>query len=95
MKGLIISPTICTKLKEKHQVTPKEITQCFENCDGEYLKDTREKHKTEPPTLWFIAETNAGRRLKVVFILKGGEVIVKTVYAANSEEIRIYETQAR
>lgn len=51
MKGLIISPTICTKLKEKHQVTPKEITQCFENCDGEYLKDTREKHKTEPPTL--------------------------------------------
>jgi hypothetical protein len=65
---LIISPNIEKKLKEKHEVLPKEVMQCFENRVGALLQDTREDHKTDPPTEWFIAETNSGRSLKV-FVL--------------------------
>ena len=30
--------------------------------------DTREQHRSDPPTLWFVAPTSQGRLLKIVFI---------------------------
>lgn len=62
------SDRIITKLLEKHAVTFDEIWECFLNRQGGFLEDTRVNHKTSPPTLWFIAETDIGRLLKVVFI---------------------------
>lgn len=91
MKGLIISDAVQRKLDTKHGgITPREIEQCFENCEGEHLLDQREEHKTNPPTKWFIASTNAGRQLKICFIFKGGEVHLRTAYEPNADEIRIY-----
>ncbi|MGA7981011.1 MAG: hypothetical protein WCA32_12415 [Chromatiaceae bacterium] len=52
--------------------------------------DTREEHRTQPPTRWFIAETNLGRKLKVVFVPKGEDVIIKTAYGPNEIERRMY-----
>lgn len=61
------------------------------------LEDTREDHQTDPPTLWFVGNTNNSRRLKVVFIhfKDEGRIQIKTCYEANAEELRIYEKYRR
>ena len=55
------------------------------------LIDTRESTQTNPPTLWFIAQTNQNRMLKIVYIQQGLQVILKTAYAPNETELGIYE----
>ena len=52
--------------------------------------DKREEHKADPATRWFVAQTNRGRCLKVVFIPIDGQFRIRTAYEANSEELRIY-----
>ena len=72
-----------------------EIVECFENQTKDAIEDTREEHTTYPPTLWFIAETGAGCRLKVVFIqLSRTKVVVKTVYQPDAIEEEVYEREA-
>jgi hypothetical protein len=89
--ALIISTKIRSKLATKEPpVTKEEIEQCFVNRTGGYLVDEREEHASDPPTRWFIAETHYGRKLKVVFIPKDEDVIIRTAYEPNPEEIRIY-----
>lgn len=81
---LRISERIAAKLKEKHKVSIREVEQCFENREGPLLEDDRSEHKTEPPTQWFVASTNQGRLLKVIFVRDDGEVYVKSAYDANA-----------
>ena len=90
---LTITPNILSKLEHKHGVTKREVEQCFENRSGGLLIDSREQHRTTPPTQWFIALTNQNRLLKVVFILHDGEITIKTAYPPNDTEIAIYERQ--
>lgn len=88
--AIVISLAVRQKLASKHGVSYEEVEQCF--CGmGATLIDSREQHVTNPPTRWFVGETDYGRKLKVVFILDGSNFIVKTVYPANDDEIRIYE----
>ena len=88
---LKISPRVGEKLAQKHGVSAGEALECFANRCGNALKDTRAEHKTNPPSLWLVAETDRGRTLKVVFMLMpDGEIEIKTAYPANPEEIRIY-----
>lgn len=63
-----ISDEILNKLRDKHQVTAREVDECFLNMTGNALTDDRDKHKTNPPTMWFIAETNKKRLLKICYI---------------------------
>ena len=91
MKNLVVSAAIETKLHQKHQVLIKEVEQCFYNRGGNLLYDTRAKTKTIPPTLWFIALTNKNRKLKIVYIQKGMQLILKTAYEPNDVELAIYE----
>ena len=91
MHNLKISPDIQRKLSFKHSVTRLEVEQCFVNRSGRLLMDTREKHKTDPPTLWFLALTNQSRILKIVYIQKGFQLILKTAYEPNEIELDIYE----
>ena len=89
--GLVLSPHVREKLAQKTPpVTETEIVQCFANRSGAFLIDDRENNKTNPPTQWFIAETDYGRKLKIVFILKDSDVIIKTAYDPNSIEETIY-----
>jgi len=88
--ALRISSAIKEKLLIKHRVCTKEVIECFENRSRNYLIDTREGHRTEPPTMWFISETNRGRLLKVVFIFKHGDIHIKTAYQPNQKEISIF-----
>ena len=58
------------------------------------LEDLRENHKTDPTTMWFIAETHKGRKLKVCFVQVATEINVKTAYEPNDQELRIYNEKA-
>ena len=89
--ALVISPQIQNKLANKTPpVSRDEVMQCFANRTGQLLADTRAEHLTNPVTRWFIAETDYGRKLKVVFIPLGGDIIIKSAYDPNAEELRIY-----
>lgn len=88
---LNISDRVRHKLTSRHGVSEVEIQACFANRQGNYLKDVREEHESDPPTLWFIAETDHGRKLKIVFMQEhDGSITIKTAYEANEEEVRIY-----
>ena len=91
MKNLVVSETVKTKLQKKHQVILREVEHCFANREGRLLLDNRALTKTNPPTLWFIALTNQNRKLKIAYIQKGDQVILKTAYEPNDAELAIYE----
>lgn len=90
MLNLIVSPAIREKLLVKHSVKVGEVAECFFNREGPLLEDDDEDHRTDPPSYWFIAETNRGRRLKVVFVAKDGNTYLKTAYNANGKSEAIY-----
>jgi hypothetical protein len=88
--AIVISPKIREKLADKHCVTPEEVKQCFCNRTGEFLIDPREEHASDPPTLWFISETNYGRQLKIACIFDNGNVYIRSAFEPNAKELRIY-----
>jgi hypothetical protein len=90
--GLTMSSRVREKLAQKiPPVTEQEIVQCFANRCGKYLEDDREQNATDPPTKWFIAETDYGRKLKICFIYKDGDIVIKTAYDPNVTEKNIYD----
>ena len=95
MRPLVVSQQILQKLQEKHSVNVREIEQCFENKVGEYLEDTDPAHQTEPPTLWFVAPTNCGRMLKVIFVYLDGNFYIKSAYEANEKSITYYDQNGK
>lgn len=90
--GLFISPRVREKLKTRHNVTEAQVLQCFANRIGRDLTDTRPEHRTDPPTRWFIAQTDYGIELKVVFVFDPATNVVeiKSAFPPNDEERRIY-----
>jgi hypothetical protein len=94
--GLIISDKVRTKLANKAPpVSIEEIRECFSTRESGFLEDEREQNRTIPPTWWFISDTFMGRRLKIVFVfLDDGNIVIKTAYDPNSEEVRIYQKYA-
>ena len=99
---IFISEGIEDKLWNKHQVNVDEVYECLSNRqrgDGNFITDTRAKNSTEPPTTWFLARTDEGRLLKVVFILNNqkspAEVYIKTAYEPNLKEKRIWLNRHR
>lgn len=93
MKVISISASTLAKLSHKHDVSQREVEQCFENRVGNFLVDDREDHRTDPATLWFIAPTNKERLLKVVFIYTDGTIHIKSAFEPNAAEISIYESK--
>lgn len=92
VRTLIISPAILEKLQQKHNVSRREIEQCFENRLGDYLEDDEEDHRTDPPSLWFVAPTNCERLLKVIFVFLDGNIYIKSAFEPSAKAIKIYET---
>lgn len=92
MIPLIVAPQIRDKLLKKHQVQEIEVVECFLNHESsDYITDDREDHRTDPPTLWFIGETHRGRRLKIVFVHRDGNLYLKSAYDASEAAKRIYD----
>ena len=91
---MLISASVREKLKSPdHNVTEAEIEQCFASRGPKECKDTRDRHMTNPVTRWFVAETDYGRRLKVMYMLHeaDGIVEIKSAYPATENVLRIYE----
>lgn len=88
--ALVISPKIQSKLSTKHHVSSEEVQECFANREGNFLEDTRENHKSDPPTQWFIAETDRGRKLKVIFIHRDGNIYLRSAFEPDEVALRIY-----
>ncbi|MDA9825974.1 hypothetical protein N9B92_01010 [Porticoccaceae bacterium] len=86
-----MSAKIKAKLADKHQVTAREVAECFYNRTSVTLIDNRESHRTDPPTEWFIAKTDRGRQLKIIFILVDGVIYLKSAFEADKQSIRIYK----
>jgi uncharacterized DUF497 family protein len=95
MQNLRISEAVLQKLETKHGVTRRDVEQCFENKCGLLLVDNREDHRTDPPTLWFVAPTNKGRQLKVIFIYRDGRVHLRSAYDADHSTCMLYNNKAR
>lgn len=92
----LISNATAQKLKYKHQVSLAEIFECFQNCTSEILIDDRQRHKTFPPTRWFVSRTDKGRQLKVVFIrLSLDQIVIKTAYEADNAIKQFYRLKTR
>ena len=90
-----LSPSIRNKLAGKHLVSEDEVVQCFANQTHEPLVDSREEHLTDPRTRWFVAETDYGRKLKIMYVPRGGWLYIKSAYDASPEIVRIYNRYAR
>ena len=75
-------------------MTKKEVIECILNMDRTPINDPREDHQTDPPTLWLISETNHRRRLKVIFMVKEGNPIIKSAYEPEPEAERIWQKKA-
>lgn len=95
MTNLIISADVLEKLRDKHQVSKREVEQCFENKCGMYVEDDREDNRTDPITLAFVAPTNTGRLLKVCFMFIEGSVHIKTAFEPNEQDIAYYEKHGK
>jgi hypothetical protein len=91
---IIISEAVLLKLKVKHKVSEKEVSQCFLNRSGGILLDSRDEHKTQPQTFWFVAPTNNNRLLKIIYISDGNLIFIKSAYDAKENIVRIYEKYA-
>ena len=72
---LVISPQIEVKIgaDDHGNVTAKEVQECFQNHGGGYCDEQRPEHQISDglPSLWFVAETNNRRVLKIMFELRG------------------------
>ena len=93
---LIISVEIEKKLLKKHNVQEHEVHECFANRTGKFLIDTRDEHKTDPATHWFIAETDYGRKLRIYFVPRpnkngGIDIYLKTALEPKQHHIDLYE----
>jgi uncharacterized DUF497 family protein len=84
------SSGVLEKLTKKHNVAVSEVLECFANRRGKSLTDSRVNHATNPPTRWFVAETDMGRKLKVVYMIVDNSFEIKTAYPANQQEMDIY-----
>lgn len=88
--NLRIDESIKRKLQVKHNVECSEVAECFANVTLGYLEDTRESHKTDPPTYWFVEQTDKGRQLFVAFMFIDGQVVIKTAYDADERRLKLY-----
>lgn len=89
-----VSAKVADKIYTKHGLTMDEVKEAISGRLGNFLEDMREEHKTDPPTQWFLGYTDFGKLVKVVFIYKDGNIVIRTAYQANSHEIAIYNKHA-
>jgi len=92
MKGFKISARVREKLAAAdHAVTVDEVVECFMNLEGPAFRDQRAEHETDPPTQWFVAETDKRRVLKIVYIEYPDFFAIKSAYEASQKWVTLYE----
>ncbi len=92
--ALIASQKVKTKLAAKHGVTMEEVYEAWSDRPDYVCTDEREDHASDPPTYWFIAETNRGRRLKIVYIERDDNIYLRTAYPPDGIEVELFADMA-
>lgn len=97
--ALIISPKIEAKIggDDHDNVTRQEVEECFQNhCSG-YCHEQNAEHQDNEglPSLWFVAETNKRRVLKIMFVRRDGDIYLKSAYPANQRVRDIFKRKCR
>ena len=99
LSAIVISPEIEKKIAQPDHgcVTPRQVSDCFENWDGRLCYDRRAEHLDEHgnPTPWFLAETNQRQLLKIMYVSRDGKIFLKSAYPATAEVQRIFDKYAR
>jgi uncharacterized DUF497 family protein len=74
---------------EKHRVSPAECEQVFFNEPLLLFPDTA--HSQHEPRYYILGHTNAGRRLFVVFTVRGNLIRVISARDMSRKERKLYE----
>jgi hypothetical protein len=91
-----VSASVRAKLSAKvPPVSLGEIEECFINRENTWLEDTREEHLSDPVTLWFVAETNRGRKLKIVFIPRVPIITIRSAYDPSAKALAYYQKHSK
>lgn len=93
--ALIVPPGIAAKIAadDHGNVTEKEVQECFANHTGGYCYDKRPQHLDGDgkPSPWFVAKTNRGRILKIMFVRDGRDLYLKSAYPATDRVQQIFK----
>lgn len=90
IEELYISDVVKEKLITKHNLNPDVVMSLWNSYIGVTILDTREQHRTIPPTEWFLARDANGLIIKLAFILDtDGIAFLKTAYpvARNAQTV--------
>jgi hypothetical protein len=90
--NLFMRPGLRKKVKENYGISFKEIKECFLNREKGFLIDERGKY--DYPSLGFVAKTDRGWKLKIIFVYNNGVYEVKAAYPAKEIEEKIYDNKA-
>lgn len=97
--ALVIAPQIEDKIgaDDHGNVTAKEVQECFQNHCGGYCDEQRPEHQNSDglPSLWFVAETNKRRVLKIMFVRRDGNIHLKSAYPATDRVRDIFKRKCR
>lgn len=91
MDSFRISTQVLEKLRDKHGVSREEVLEAFMNRTGPSFRDGRERHDTDPPSMWFCSLTDRNRCLKVVYVERDGVFFIKTAFEPKDGSDRKYE----
>jgi hypothetical protein len=94
MAPFLYQAKVKAKIKEIHEVEIEEVREAFLNhiaCNERFIEETRKEHFKVHKKLWFIAETDHGRILKVVVAEEGDFLELVTAYDPDEEDIIYYE----
>jgi len=86
-----ITDRVLRKLRDQHDVERDEVGECFLNRAGKFYSDNREDNRTNPPTYWFVAETDKGRVLKVVFVRYPDRYQIKSAFPPKDGSDVLYQ----
>lgn len=89
------SADVQEKLKTKHGVDVQEVYECFLNRHGPFFLETRPEHVTDPSSWWFVAETDKGRPLKVIFVRYPDHFAIKSAFDPENGQYEEYEKLRR
>ncbi len=97
MAPFLIPPHILAKIRQAHGVEEDEVREAFFNREYEFSPERREQHEREYRKIWFIAETDLGRLLKVVLaeLKDDDQLVLMSAYDPNDEDIKKYENEIK
>jgi hypothetical protein len=97
--ALIIPPRVAAKIAAPDHgcITEKEVADCFANHCGGYCYDKRPQHldSNGNPTPWFVAPTNQGRILKIMFVRDSSDIYLASAYPATDAVQQMFKRHAR